>query len=143
MPAERLLQRVQVRCRAHAFDRDDVAAVDLAGERQTGARGVAVDQHRAHSADAVLTTDVSAGQSEMVAQRVGERHSRGDVHRRSPAVDGEVDPEQLLRRASQRVGGRVAGVPAADGGSGAVTEPTAGIRGAQQQVGCRHQWLSF
>lgn len=60
VPAERLLQRVQLPRPAQALDRQHLGSVELAGEQQAGPRRLAVDQHRAHAADAVLAADVRA-----------------------------------------------------------------------------------
>ena len=63
------------------------APVDLDGEQQAGAHRLAVHQHRARAADAVLAADVRAGQPEVVAQRVGQqpahRHAWLHVEHRS------------------------------------------------------------
>ena len=58
--AERLLQRVQLPRPAQALDRQHLGSIELAGEQQAGSCRLAVDQHRAHAADAVLAADVRA-----------------------------------------------------------------------------------
>jgi hypothetical protein len=71
MLAERDLQRRQ---RAvgprQAFDRIDPAAVGLHRQAQAGARGHAVEPHRAGAAHAVLAPDMGAGFAQLVAQEV-------------------------------------------------------------------------
>ena len=59
--------------------------VGLHREHQARAHGLAVDLHRARSADAVLAADVRAGQPEVVAQEVGQQRARLDVRRRAVA----------------------------------------------------------
>ena len=75
---ERLLHRTErsVGVRA-ALDGGDLLAVDADGEEETGPHRLAVDEHRAGAADAVLAADVGAGQPQVVAQRVGEQPSGG------------------------------------------------------------------
>src|SRR5262249_61440238 len=81
--AEAALQAVLARkCLAQPeHDRIAVEALDggnrkpVAGdrERDAGARRLAVDQHRAGAAYAVLTAEVGAGQAALLAQEIGER----------------------------------------------------------------------
>ena len=76
--AEGLLHRVQHLAAAvvvarQALDGGHLVPVDLDGEHQARAHRVAVDQHRARAADAVLAADVRAGQPEVVPQRVGQQ----------------------------------------------------------------------
>ena len=54
VPAERLLQRVQLPRPAQALHGQHLGAVELTGEQQAGPGRLAVDQHRAHPTDAVL-----------------------------------------------------------------------------------------
>ena len=68
---ERLLQVARARpSSARPSTVSTRAAVGLHRERQAGARGDAVDAHRAGAADAVLAADVGAGRAELVAQEV-------------------------------------------------------------------------
>jgi hypothetical protein len=62
--AQRLLQRVQRIRRAHALDRLDLVAVRLDAEQQAAAHRLAVEEHRAHTADAVFAGEMRAGQAE-------------------------------------------------------------------------------
>ena len=91
MLVERLLQRVQLPMRAEALDRLDAAAVGLHREHQAGAHAVAVDQHRAGAAHAVLAADMGAGQPERVAQEIGEQQARLDRASAGGAVHGDCD----------------------------------------------------
>ena len=52
---------------AEALDGHDLGALELAGQQQAGAGGVAVDDHRAHPAHPVLAAEVRAGQAQVVA----------------------------------------------------------------------------
>ena len=74
--AERLLQRVERRRPRQPLDRRHLGAVGLHGEHQARARGLAVDQDRARAADAVLASDVRAGEPEVLAQEVREQLAR-------------------------------------------------------------------
>jgi hypothetical protein len=58
-------------------------AVGLDGQEQAAADGLAVHQHRARSADAMLAADVGAGQAELFAQEIDQR---GCALPRWPAV---------------------------------------------------------
>ena len=64
----------------------DVAAVGLHGEHDAGAHRLAVEEHRAGAADAVLAADVRAGQTQLVPQEVAEQKARldGRARRRWP-----------------------------------------------------------
>ena len=53
----------------------DVAAVGLHREHEARAHRLAVDEHRARAAHAVLAAEVGAGELELLAQEVGERHA--------------------------------------------------------------------
>jgi hypothetical protein len=88
VPAERLLQRVQLPRPAQAFHGQHVGPVELAGEQQARPGRLAVNQHRAHSADAVLAAEVRAGEPEPVAQGVGEREPGRGLDGHLLAVDG-------------------------------------------------------
>ena len=66
-------------------------AVELRGEHQARARRLAVDQHRARAADAVLAAGVGAGEVELVAQEVRAASVRGSTSTScADAVDGDV-----------------------------------------------------
>ena len=54
------------------------AAVELHREQKARAHAVAVDQHRAGAADAVLAADMRAREAERAAQEVGEQQTRLD-----------------------------------------------------------------
>jgi hypothetical protein len=58
--AERLLQRVQLPRPTQALHGQYLGSVELTGEQQAGPGRLAVDQHRAHAADAVLAAEVRA-----------------------------------------------------------------------------------
>src|SRR5438445_531996 len=68
-------------CRAPGITRSSANApwpVSRDGEEQAGARAVAVDQHRAGAAHAVLAADMGARESERVAQEIAEQQARLD-----------------------------------------------------------------
>jgi hypothetical protein len=61
--AKRILHHAQfTRRRRQTLDRGDLVAVGLNGEHETGPRRLAVYQHRAGAADALLATGVAADQ---------------------------------------------------------------------------------
>ena len=74
-----------------ALDGLDLGAVRLHGEQQARADGDAVEPDGARAADAVLAPDVRPGQSERVAQEVGEQEPRLDLFAVAPPVDRDVD----------------------------------------------------
>ena len=115
---EGLLQRVQARAIARqSLDGVHPGAVGLHGEDQAGARGLAVDEHRAGPAGAVLAAQVRAREAEVLAQQIREEHARD--HARPPlgAVheDGDVMPRVPRGRSCAGEGGRFAGRRGLDG----------------------------
>src|SRR5436190_15144214 len=74
---KRLLHRVQrLAVAGEAFDRGHLVALGLDREHETRPHGRAVEQHGAASAHAVLASDVSSGQAEVVAEMVGKQATR-------------------------------------------------------------------
>ncbi len=107
--AEGLLQRVELAVAAgQPLDGGELVAVGLDRQHQAGAHRLAVDEHRAGAADAVLAADVGAGEAELVAQEVGEQQPRLDLALVGPAVDRHLDrvaahrPSPARRQASVR-----------------------------------------
>ena len=82
------MQRVVL---GEAFDRADLSAVRLHGEHQARAHRLAVDDHRAGAADAVLAADMGAGLPAILADGVGQRTPRLDGDGVRAAVDGQGD----------------------------------------------------
>ena len=76
---------------AEALDGGDLRTVELDREQQAGPGRLAVDEHGAHPAHAVLAPDVRAGQAEVVPQRVGNVTRAGRLTRRPRAVHGHPD----------------------------------------------------
>ncbi len=74
-----------------ALDGADLAPLGLDREHQAGAHRVAVDQHGAGAADAVLAAEMGAGEAAVLAERVGERAPRLDRDRVRRAVHRERD----------------------------------------------------
>ena len=89
-----LLQNRQLAVGRKALDRRHLAVVRLHRKHQARARRVAVDQHRAGAAHAVLAAEMRAGEVEFVAQEIGERQPRIDHACVGLAVDR--DPRRLL-----------------------------------------------
>ena len=72
--AKRLLQRVKLIATlwSQPLDGLDLMAVRLHRQQQAGTHRLAVEEHRAGTADPVLAADVSPGQPEVLTQEVGE-----------------------------------------------------------------------
>jgi hypothetical protein len=87
--AEGLLQRRQIVIVGQAFDRDDLRTFRLHGEDQAGAHRGTIHQHGAGAANAMLAADVGAGQPQLVAQAIDQRHARLDLDADLLAVDLE------------------------------------------------------
>ena len=86
-----------------AFDGFDRGAVALHGEHQTAAHDVAVDQHRAGAAHALLAADMAAGEAEIVAQEIDQRFAGFDALGDDLAVDAQADVDVALSHAQIRV----------------------------------------
>ena len=76
---ERLLHRVQPSPSRQPLDRDDLVPVGLRGEHEARAHELAVEQHRARPALALLARVLRAGQPEPLAQRVEQALALPDV----------------------------------------------------------------
>src|SRR3954470_20108430 len=87
---EGLLQRAWRLRRGESFHRGQGAAAGLDGEHETGADRLAVEQHRAGAAYAVLAAHVRARQAAAVPQRVREQGTRLHVELVRLAVHGEL-----------------------------------------------------
>ncbi len=78
----------------HPFDGGDRRSIGLDGEHQACSHGPAVDQDGAGSADAVLASEVGAGEPEIFAQCICEGLAGLDVDGGAFSVDGEFDSHQ-------------------------------------------------
>src|SRR5688572_19384104 len=96
MLAKRRLQRRQRVVVGKPLDRDHLGAFRLRGQHQAGAHGVAVDDHRAGAADAVLAADMGTSEPQMMTQAIGERGARLDIDTDRLAVDFEGGGHDLL-----------------------------------------------
>ena len=83
---ERRLQRVQFAIVGQAFDGGDFAPLILHGQSETGIDALAVHQHGARAARALIAA-FFAGQFGKFAQRVEQRHARLDVQIERLPVD--------------------------------------------------------
>ena len=72
-----------------ALDGVHPAAVGLHGEDEAGARGLAVHQHGAGPAGAVLAAEVRAREAEVLAQQIREEHARDHARPALGAVHGQ------------------------------------------------------
>ncbi len=76
---ERSLERVQVTGvtgGSKAFDRLDLMSVGLDGKDQTRAHGLAIQEHGARPAYAMLAAHVRSGEVQLVAQKVAQQQAR-------------------------------------------------------------------
>jgi hypothetical protein len=80
MLAESFLERAKPIGRTYAFDGDNFAPVSLHCKHETGSNRFAVDDDRTGATYAMLTTDVSTGETEIVPQ--GIRETRAQRHYR-------------------------------------------------------------
>ena len=87
---ERRLQRVQRARRAEPFDGGDLAALVLHGQREAAVDALAVDQHRAGAAGALVAALLGAEQVQLLAQQIEQRGAH--VHRdlQVAAIDVEA-----------------------------------------------------
>src|SRR5204862_2405445 len=98
---EGLLQRMELlRSGRLPFDGGEGMAVRLHGEHDARAHRLAVEEHRAGAAHAVLAADVSAGQVQLVAQEVREQQAGLDLALVGAAVDGDGDPVETIHAAA-------------------------------------------
>ena len=95
---ERLLHRAhRLGVVADALDGGDLVGLGRDREHQARAHRLAVDEHGARAAHAVLAADVGAGEAQVVAQEVGQQPPRRCLRRPHDAVDPHPDAEQRLR----------------------------------------------
>ena len=97
---EGLLHRMQLVAVGQTFDGADFLAVGLHREHQAGAHRLAVDDHGAGAADAVLAADMGAGLPAILADGVDQRAPRLDRDGVLAAVDGEGDVGSFGHRRS-------------------------------------------
>src|SRR5437879_11463166 len=109
--AEGALQRVELvrAARREALDRRERCAVRLHRKHQTGAHRLAVEQHGAGAAHAVLAADVGAGEPQVLAQEVAQEEPRLDVAPVLDPVDGHVD--RHVRASSENEGPTLSPTP--------------------------------
>src|ERR1051325_3096724 len=89
---ERLLQHAEgaVRC-SEPLGGHELAAVGLHREHDAGAHRLAVEQHGACAAYAVLATEMRSGEPQLAAKEVGEMQARLRLARMALPVDGQRD----------------------------------------------------
>lgn len=102
MPRESRAQLIEQR--VLRFNRLDAAAVALDGQREAGALGHAIDQHRAGSAHAVLAAHMGAGGAQLMTQVVTQQGPCTGLSTAAVAVvlndhrEGGVSREQFRPR---------------------------------------------
>jgi hypothetical protein len=79
------------------FQRLDAAALGGDGKRDAAAHRLAVEQHGAGAADAMLAAQMGGGQVQPVAQEVGQRLARLDAGADRGAVDLKGDLWRIMR----------------------------------------------
>ncbi len=77
--------------RRQSFDGLDTLAMRLHSVHQAGMNGLAVQQHEARAAHAHLAAEMRAGQFQLFAQEIRQRHARLDVTRHGLAVHFKGD----------------------------------------------------
>ena len=92
---ERVLHRMELAVRAgEPLDGDDVVPVRLRRQNEAGADELAVEQHGARAALALLAGVLRPGQPEPLAKREEQALARPDVGLAPLAVDGQLDPHR-------------------------------------------------
>src|SRR5262245_29436305 len=92
------------------LDGDNFAALRLHCQQQTAAHGLAVEEHRAGTANPMLAADMRAGQPQLMAQAIGERQARLDRKLDLTTIDLEANLHGVCSAAILR--GRSTWVPA-------------------------------
>jgi len=59
----------------HILDSADPAAIGLDRKRQAGSASLSINMDRATAADAVLASDMGAGEPQLVSQKIAEQHA--------------------------------------------------------------------
>src|SRR5207253_8962903 len=62
--------------RADDVDSQDLGAIGLRSEEQTGTHGTSIEHHGASAAHAMLAADMGSDQAEIVAQEINQRAAR-------------------------------------------------------------------
>src|SRR5207248_5342259 len=99
---ERLLQRMERLALREAFDGADLRALRLHGEHEAGTDRLAVHQHGAGAAHAVLAAEMRAGQPAVFAQRIGEIAACGRADFVLPSVHLQCESERLTHAFTSR-----------------------------------------
>ena len=100
---ERALHRVQAAVGGEALDGHDLAAVGLRAVHEAGAHELAVEQHRAGAALALLARALGARQVEPLAQHEEQALGAVDVGLALLAVDAQLDPHTRHLASARRV----------------------------------------
>src|SRR5262245_58045409 len=88
---ERVLEPGELLALREAFDRQDITAVRVGGQRAARTHRSSVEKNRARSADLHLAGALRAGQAEPVAEQVEEQLTGLDRERARAAVDANRD----------------------------------------------------
>jgi hypothetical protein len=97
---KRLLQRMQRVALRQALDGHQLSAIGLHGEHETGTHGGTVIQDCTRPADAMFAAEMRAGEVQLLAQEIGQRHAHGGRAFVDRTVDGQVDATRCLHSVS-------------------------------------------
>src|SRR5215469_9364352 len=89
---ERVLNGMKRIDASQTLDSADLAAVRLHCKGEAGARRAAIEQDGAHPADPVFATDMSACETQLMAQKVAEKESRLYAAFVDDAIDADAYP---------------------------------------------------
>src|SRR6185369_14587740 len=89
--AEARLQRREAFIPRQSLDSDDFAALGLHRQYKTAPYSLAIDQHRAGTANPVLAADMRTGQPQMMTQAIGQRQTRFDCNFDLAPIDLETN----------------------------------------------------
>ena len=95
MTGERCLYGVQFGTSRQSFDRFDASPLRLYREHKTGPHARSVDQNGTGAADAMFASQMRAGETQCLAQKIGEIDPRLDLRYDGLAVDSEGNVMKL------------------------------------------------
>jgi hypothetical protein len=95
---ESLLQRMQLVAGRQALDRAYLFSLRLDGKHQAGADHLAINDHSAGTADAVLAADMRSGLPAFVADGIDQSAARLQANDVIAPVDSELDVDFFVHR---------------------------------------------
>jgi hypothetical protein len=88
---EALLKGMQLAVAREALDGGDFGAIRLHGQQRAGFYGLAIQKHRAGTAQRRLAPDVGAGEFGLIAEKIGEQQAGFDLVLVQHSVDLDFD----------------------------------------------------